>query len=50
MSILEIIKNENCRDDDSSCEFAKKCSYILLMIYMIIASVLLLNLLIAMFR
>ena len=50
MNILESIESTNCTDDDGLCQVSKASSYILLMIYMIIASVLLLNLLIAMFR
>lgn len=53
LGILELINNENCGEDGKpECldESTSIVGFILLMIYMIIASVLLLNLLIAVFR
>ena len=55
MKVLEDIVLQNCSDSNSTTgclseTISKFSSYALLMIYIIIASVLLLNLLIAMFR
>ena len=51
MSVLETIKNEDC-NETKSCptSISRYSSYVLLMIYVIIANILLVNLLIAMFR
>ena len=55
ISILEAIHNETCIESGSTeppCldTFTYTSTYILLMVYMVIANVLLINLLIAMFR
>lgn len=54
MKILEEISepDDSCIDEDYSCteSTGKSFSYVALMIYMVIANVLLINLLIAMFR
>ena len=52
MVILETIEKDTCEDGEICLDAATQgsISYILLMIYMVIANVLLINLLIAMFR
>ena len=51
MGILDIIKKGKCEDGEICLDTATQASsFILLMIYMVIANVLLINLLIAMFR
>jgi hypothetical protein len=51
MGILEIIKKDKCEDGEICLDSATQASsFMLLMIYMVIANVLLINLLIAMFR
>ena len=53
MGILDTIKGDSCvEQNDEKCleSVTRASSFILLMIYMIVANILLINLLIAMFR
>jgi hypothetical protein len=51
MTILDVINKDSCEDGEGCLDLATQdSSYLLLMIYMVIANVLLINLLIAMFR
>ncbi len=51
MGILEIIKSDKCQDGEFCLDqMTKAASFVFLMVYMVIANVLLINLLIAMFR
>ena len=50
IKVLETIQNDTCVGDDCLDSLSYGFSYMLVMVYMFISSVLLLNLLIAMFR
>ena len=51
MGILEVLKSDECEDREFCLDpMTKAASFVLLMVYMVIANVLLINLLIAMFR